>query len=83
VAGKNTYAEMLEKTKATINAESLRVRESYSTTAKVIGKVKKGDMVEVLEKSDEAVTIDNISSHWYNISFGKDRQAKAGYSAVI
>lgn len=51
----------------TVNANALRVRNSPSTDAKIVGKLYKGNLVTIISKSDKFEEIDGIISEWIEV----------------
>lgn len=53
--------------KATVNDNNVRIRKQPTLTGTEVGKLQKGNIVTVLEKSAESMKIDTMDAYWYRI----------------
>lgn len=53
--------------KATANDNNVRIRKQPTLTGTEVGKLQKGNVVTVLEKSSQPMKIDTMNAYWYRI----------------
>ena len=53
--------------KATVNDNNVRIRKQPTLTGTELGKLQKGNVVTVLEKSSQPMKIDTMNAYWYRI----------------
>lgn len=56
----------------TIQGDVVNVRNTPNVSGAVVGKLKRFEQVQVLEKSSEA-TVNGITDYWYKIKFGSNQ----------
>ena len=58
---------------AKVTASVLNVRNIASSGGTVIASLKRGDVVDVIEKSQYPSEIDGVSDYWYKITLPKNK----------
>jgi uncharacterized protein YgiM (DUF1202 family) len=84
-SGVKDLAPITENQTAIVKNDGLRVRKSAMVNAAVVGSLKKGEKVEILEKSPGKQTINGITDYWYKIrrpSDGLEGWCFGGYLKV-
>ena len=64
---------------AKVTATVLNVRNIASTGGEIAGSVKRGDIVDVTERSKNESTVDNLTDFWYKIRFTEGKDSKSGW----
>ena len=64
---------------AKVTASVLNIRNIASSGGEVIGAVKRGDLVNVIERSKAQSTIGDIRDYWYKIKFTDKKTEKTGW----
>ncbi|MBI3396508.1 MAG: SH3 domain-containing protein, partial [Spirochaetia bacterium] len=66
-------AQDFQPAQAKITASVLNVRNIASSGGTVVGSVKRGDLVQVIERSKAQATVDDITEFWYRIQLPKSQ----------
>ncbi len=61
-------AEPFQRGEARVTASVLNVRNIASSGGNVVGTVRRGDIVQVVDRSVNEATIEDLTDHWYKIS---------------
>ena len=69
------YTEKIETKKAIVVVDNLNFRSAPNLKSENIGKLQKGDIVEILSISNEKERINLTDDYWYKVRFNK----KEGY----
>ena len=70
-------AEEFQPGKAKVTATVLNVRNIASAGGSVVGSLKRGDVVEVVQRAGSDAEVDGVRSYWYRVTFQvADRKGK-------
>lgn len=64
---------------AKVTASVLNIRNIASSGGEVIGSVKRGDLVDVIERSKSQSKIDDVTDYWYKIKYTEKKEEKTGW----
>jgi hypothetical protein len=79
LASRSSFSQNFERSNAKVTTKVLKIRHLPSMTANIIGRLEQGEVVEVIKKSNDKTTIDNINDYWYKISLKKSKKSGAGW----
>ena len=64
---------------AKVTAAVLNVRNIASSGGEVVGSLKRGDVIDVIDRSKSMSTVDDISDYWYKATFTDGKDTKTGW----
>jgi hypothetical protein len=53
-----------------IRSPFLRLREEPLQKAKIVAHLRRGSVLEIISRTEEKETIDEVSSYWYQVNYG-------------
>jgi len=77
--GESPFHQFDIGTKQLLIADNVNVRDAASTNGKIIAMLPIATEVEIIDKTEEILTLRNLDLNWYKVSFVKDGETQMGY----